>query len=57
MNTMTKKRKERLEKVDREKFYTAEEALKLVKENATSKFDESIEIAMNLGRRTNDQSI
>ncbi|WP_298020201.1 50S ribosomal protein L1 [uncultured Parasphingopyxis sp.] len=49
MNTMTKKRKERLEKVDREKFYTAEEALKLVKENATSKFDESIEIAMNLG--------
>ena len=35
--------------VDRDKAYTIEEAVKLVKENATAKFDETVEIAMNLG--------
>ncbi len=37
------------EGVDREKFYTVEEAVKAIKANANAKFDESIEIAMNLG--------
>ncbi|MGE5466309.1 MAG: 50S ribosomal protein L1 [Ignavibacteria bacterium] len=36
-------------KVDRNKNYPLAEALALVKENATAKFDESIDIAVNLG--------
>ena len=34
---------------DREKSYGLEEAVKLVKQNAKAKFDETVEIAMNLG--------
>ena len=37
------------EGVDRDKFYAIEEAVKLVKERAKAKFDETIEVAMNLG--------
>ncbi|MDR3465286.1 MAG: 50S ribosomal protein L1 [Xanthobacteraceae bacterium] len=37
------------EGVDREKLYTIADAIKMVKERATSKFDETIEIALNLG--------
>jgi len=36
-------------KVDRNKIYPVAEALNLVKECATAKFDESIDIAVNLG--------
>src|ERR1700755_1157349 len=36
-------------KVDPQKHYTVEQAVKLVKDNAKAKFDETIEIAMNLG--------
>ncbi len=36
-------------KVDRDKLYVAQEALKMVKENATAKFDEAIDVAINLG--------
>jgi large subunit ribosomal protein L1 len=36
-------------KVDREKLHGVDEALKLLKELKTTKFDETIEIAMNLG--------
>jgi large subunit ribosomal protein L1 len=35
--------------IDRNKFYPLDEAVKLVKERAKSKFDETIEIALNLG--------
>src|ERR1041384_1050512 len=35
--------------VDREKSYPIAEAVKMVKERAKAKFDETIEIAMNLG--------
>jgi len=35
--------------VDREKFYAVDEAIKLVKERAKAKFDETVEVAMNLG--------
>ncbi len=34
---------------DREKAYSLDEAIKLVKSNAKAKFDETVEIAMNLG--------
>ena len=37
------------EGVEREKLYDLESALTLVKDRATAKFDETIEIAMNLG--------
>ncbi len=37
------------ENIDRKKYYSLEEAVKLVKGGAKSKFDETFEIAMNLG--------
>ncbi|WP_411820461.1 50S ribosomal protein L1 [Hyphococcus formosus] len=37
------------EAIDRNKFYSVDEAVKILKDNAKAKFDESIEIAMNLG--------
>ncbi len=36
-------------KIDREAFYNVKDAVGLVKGNATAKFDETIEIAINLG--------
>ena len=35
--------------VDRSKLYPLDEAVKMVKERAKAKFDETIEVAMNLG--------
>ena len=49
MAKLTKKQKAQAGSVDREKFYAVDEALALVKQNATSKFDETVEIALNLG--------
>ena len=46
---MTKKSKIINAKVDRNKLYAVPEALNLVKECATAKFDESIDIAVQLG--------
>ena len=37
------------EGIDRDAFYSLAEAVKLLKERATAKFDETIEVAMNLG--------
>ena len=37
------------ESVDKNKRYSLDEAVKLVKANATAKFDETVEIAINLG--------
>ena len=37
------------EGVDREKLYPLQEAVKMVMDRAKAKFDETIEIAMNLG--------
>jgi large subunit ribosomal protein L1 len=37
------------EGIDRDKFYAIEDAVKLIKERAKAKFDETIEVAMNLG--------
>ena len=37
------------EGIDHDKSYSLDEAVKLLKERATAKFDETIEIAMNLG--------
>src|SRR6478609_1514834 len=43
------KRQKALASVDRDKLYGVDEALALVKQNATSKFDETVEVALNLG--------
>jgi len=37
------------EGIDREKLYSIDEAVKMIKDRAKAKFDETIEIAMNLG--------
>ncbi len=46
---IAKRLKKAREGVDREKLYPLAEAIKMVKERATSKFDETVEIAINLG--------
>ncbi len=49
MAKLSKKQKAQAGKIDREKFYGVEEAIGLVKSLATAKFDETVEVAMNLG--------
>ncbi len=49
MAKQTKKAKMLTEKLDGEKLYSINDAIKTAKEYATAKFDETIEIAMNLG--------
>jgi large subunit ribosomal protein L1 len=46
-------------KVDREKLYPVADALKVVKENATAKFNESIDVSINLGidAKKSDQTV
>ena len=46
-------------KVDRNKTYGAMDALKLIKETATAKFDESVDVAINLGidAKKSDQTV
>lgn len=47
------------EKIDREKLYPLTEALSLIKETATAKFDESVDVAIQLGvdARKSDQLV
>ncbi|MGN6278797.1 MAG: 50S ribosomal protein L1 [Sphingomonas sp.] len=47
MAKLTKKQKTWA--IDADKLYGVDEAIKLAKDNATSKFDETIEVALNLG--------
>ena len=49
MSKIGKRFKKSSEGINREKLYGIEEAVKLVKAGATTKFDETIEIAINLG--------
>jgi large subunit ribosomal protein L1 len=49
MATTSKRLKAARQGVDRLKVYGLDEAVKLIKERAKAKFDETIEIAMNLG--------
>ena len=45
--------------VDREKLYAVSDALKVVKQNATAKFNESIDVSINLGidAKKSDQTV
>lgn len=49
MKKLAKRYKKLVESYDTEKVYNFDEAIKIVKKNANAKFDESFEIAMNLG--------
>jgi large subunit ribosomal protein L1 len=49
MTFVSKKAKKLASSIDREKLHGVNEAIALIKANATSKFDESIEVALNLG--------
>jgi len=59
MTAISKRRKAFANKVDRAKAYPALDAMKLVKETATAKFDESIDVAVNLGidAKKSDQTV
>src|SRR5437763_6984757 len=47
--SLGKRTRQARDRVDREKLYPLSEAVKMVKERAKAKFDETIEVAMNLG--------
>lgn len=49
MTTIGKRLTKAYEGVNREKLYPIAEAIKMVKERAKAKFDETIEVSMNLG--------
>lgn len=53
------KRQKALTEIDRNRFYPVEEAIGIVKHNATAKFDETVEVALNLGvdPRHSDQMV
>ena len=59
MATLSKRQKAIQGKVDRSKNYGVGEALKLAKQFATAKFDESIDVAVSLGidARKSDQLV
>ena len=59
MAAVSKRRKAFESKVDRAKAYPALDAMKLVKETATAKFDESVDVAVNLGidAKKSDQTV
>ena len=59
MAKLTKRQKVFEEKIDRDRLYPAEEAFALLKELATAKFTESVDVAVNLGidPRKGDQMV
>lgn len=59
MANLSKRYKAIATKVDRNKLYPLADAMKIVKENATAKFNESIDVAINLGidAKKSDQTV
>jgi large subunit ribosomal protein L1 len=59
MAKLTKKQKDIATKVELGKRYSIEDALSLIKECATAKFDESIDVSVNLGvdAKKSDQNV
>ena len=49
MTNLGKRTNKAREGIDREKLYSIDDAVKMIKDRAKAKFDETIEIAMNLG--------
>ena len=56
---LTKRMKTVRAKIDHNKAYPIDDALKLVKETAVAKFDESVDVAVNLGvdAKKSDQTV
>ena len=59
MAKLSKRRQAARESISRNENYRLEEAISLVKQHATSKFDETVEVSMNLGidPRHSDQQV
>jgi large subunit ribosomal protein L1 len=59
MGHLSKRYKAMAAKVDRTKLYPLNDAIKIVKDNATAKFNESIDVAINLGidAKKSDQTV
>jgi large subunit ribosomal protein L1 len=59
MANVSKRYKAVRAKVNRDKLYALNEALQLVKENATAKFNEGVDVALNLGidAKKSDQNV
>src|SRR5689334_6219310 len=59
MPHISKRRKAFASKVSLDKSYAALDAMKLVKETATAKFDEAVDVAVNLGidAKKGDQTV
>ena len=59
MARTSKRYKALIGKVDRARLYPVQEALKLIKDNATAKFNESVDVSINLGidAKKSDQSV
>ena len=59
MTRISKRTKELRAKIDRSKAYPITEAIKLVKEGSSAKFNESVDVAINLGidSKKSDQTV
>ena len=59
MANISKRRQALAGKVDRTKVYSVIDAMKLVKDTSTAKFDESVDVAVNLGidAKKSDQTV
>ena len=59
MARLGKRMRALLDKVDRQQFYPLPQALQLAKQTATAKFDEAVEVAINLGvdAKKSDQTV
>jgi large subunit ribosomal protein L1 len=59
MTHISKRLKAIASKADRSKFYPLADALNIIKETATAKFDESVDVAVNLGidAKKSDQAV
>jgi large subunit ribosomal protein L1 len=59
MTNVTKRQKAFIGLVDRDKNYAVADALEIIKKTATAKFDESVDVAINLGidAKKSDQAV
>ena len=59
MSKLTKRARLAQEKVDKQKLYSVNEAISVLKETSTAKFVETVELAVNLGidARKSDQGV
>jgi large subunit ribosomal protein L1 len=59
MSTVSKRRKAMASKVDPAKAYPVLDAMSLIKQSATAKFDEAVDVAVNLGidAKKSDQTV